>query len=125
MSGSTIDPERATYAPRAGRVHGVFQPLASPPVGRANGRRAPDQHEAHYTKRGSGVPPFAPWMLVCVQLYAYANGQRSSRKIERLCERVAGFRMIVGSEVPDHSVIARFCKRVDGTANRRGLRLGS
>jgi len=67
--------------------------------------------EVHYTKRGSGAPPFAPWMLVCVLLYAYANGQRSSRKIERLCERDAGFRMIVGSEVPDHSVIARFRKR--------------
>lgn len=67
--------------------------------------------EAHYTKRGSGAAPFAPWMMVCVLIYAYANGHRSSRKIERLCERDAGFRMIVGSEVPDHSVIARFRKR--------------
>ncbi|MCP3885908.1 MAG: IS1182 family transposase [Propionibacteriaceae bacterium] len=67
--------------------------------------------EAHYTRRGSGAPPFAPWMMVCVLLYAYANGQRSSRKIERLCGRDAGFRMIVGDEVPDHSVVARFRKR--------------
>lgn len=67
--------------------------------------------ESHYTKRGAGAPPFAPWMMVCVLLYAYANGHRSSRKIERLCERDAGFRMIVGDEVPDHSVIARFRKR--------------
>jgi len=67
--------------------------------------------ESQYTKRGAGAPPFAPWMMVCVLLYAYANGYRSSRKIERLCERDAGFRMIVGDEVPDHSVIARFRKR--------------
>ncbi len=67
--------------------------------------------EAHYTKRGTGAPPFAPSMTVCVLIYAYANGHRSSRKIERLCERDAGFRMIVGHEVPDHTVIARFRKR--------------
>ncbi len=67
--------------------------------------------ERHYVKRGAGAPPFAPWMMVCVLLYGYANGHRSSRKIERLCERDAGFRMIVGEEVPDHSVIARFRKR--------------
>lgn len=67
--------------------------------------------EKHYTKRGTGAPPFAPWMMVCVLIYAYANGHRSSRRIERLCERDAGFRMIVGDEVPDHSVIARFRKR--------------
>lgn len=67
--------------------------------------------EAHYTRRGTGAPPFSPSMMVCVLIYAYANGHRSSRKIERLCERDAGFRMIVGDEVPDHSVIARFRKR--------------
>lgn len=67
--------------------------------------------EAHYTRRGTGAPPFSPSMMVCVLIYAYANGQQSSRRIERLCERDAGFRMIVGDEVPDHSVIARFRKR--------------
>lgn len=70
--------------------------------------------DVHYRKRGSGAPPFAPWMMVAVLLYAYANGQRSSRKIERLCGRDAGFRMIVGAEIPDHSVIARFRKRHRG-----------
>ncbi len=69
------------------------------------------EFERGYTKRGTGAPPFAPRLMVCVLIYAYANGQRSSRRIERLCERDAGFRMIVGDEVPDHSVIARFRKR--------------
>jgi hypothetical protein len=36
---------------------------------------------------------------------------RSSRKIEQLCRRDAGFRLIVGDAVPDHSVIARFRRR--------------
>ena len=40
--------------------------------------------EKHYTQRGTGAPPFAPWMMVCVLIYAYANGHRSSRRIERL-----------------------------------------
>ena len=70
--------------------------------------------ETHYRKRGSGAPPFAPRMMVSLLVYAYANGQRSSRKIERLCERDAGFRTIVCAEVPDHSVIARFRKRHRG-----------
>lgn len=67
--------------------------------------------EKHYRTAGVGAPPFSPQMMVCILLYAYANGHRSSRKIERLCERDAGFRMIVGAQVPDHSVIARFRKR--------------
>jgi transposase len=70
--------------------------------------------EAHYTKRGAGAPPFAPRLLVSVLLYAYASGHRSSRQIERLCGRDAGFRLIVGAQVPDHSVIARFRKRHRG-----------
>ena len=60
---------------------------------------------------GVGAPGFAPSMMVSLLIYAYANGVCSSRKIERLCGRDAGFRLIVGFEVPDHSVIARFRQR--------------
>jgi hypothetical protein len=49
--------------------------------------------------------------MLAVLIYAYANGHRSSRKVERLCWRDVGFRMIVGDHVPDHSVIARFRRR--------------
>src|SRR5512147_918287 len=48
---------------------------------------------------------------LAVLIYAYSNKLRSSRKIEQLCRRDAGFRLIVGDEVPDHSVIARFRQR--------------
>jgi transposase len=60
---------------------------------------------------GAGQSPFAPAMLLAVLIYAYSHGVRSSRVIERLCRRDAGYRFIVGNEVPDHSVIARFRQR--------------
>jgi transposase len=67
--------------------------------------------EAEYRTGGAGQAPFAPAMMLAVLIYAYANGHRSSRKVERLCWRDVGFRMIVGDHVPDHSVIARFRRR--------------
>lgn len=59
----------------------------------------------------AGQPPFSPAMLLALLVYAYSHGVRSSRAIERLCRRDAGYRFIVGDEVPDHSVIARFRQR--------------
>lgn len=59
----------------------------------------------------AGQPPFAPAMLLALLMYAYSHGVRSSRAIERLCQRDAGYRFIVGDDVPDHSVIARFRQR--------------
>lgn len=59
----------------------------------------------------SGQPPFAPAMLLALLIYAYSHGVRSSRAVERLCRRDAGYRFIVGDDVPDHSVIARFRQR--------------
>ena len=35
-------------------------------------------------------------------------GTRGSRVIERLCRRDAGYCFIIGDEVPNHTVIARF-----------------
>ena len=67
--------------------------------------------EAEYRTGGAGQAPFAPAMMLAVLIYAYANGHCSSRKVERLCWRDVGFRMIVGDQVPDHSVIARFRRR--------------
>jgi transposase len=63
---------------------------------------------------GAGQPPFAPAMLLTVLIYAYSHGVRSSRVIERLCRRDAGYRFIAGDEVPDHTVMARFRQRHAG-----------
>src|SRR5918997_6655907 len=63
---------------------------------------------------GAGQPPFGPAMLLALLIYAYSHGVRSSRVIERLCRRDAGYRFIVGDEVPDHTAIARFRQRHAG-----------
>jgi len=67
--------------------------------------------EAGYRLGHAGQAPFAPQVLLALLIYAYSHGVRSSRAIERLCGRDAGYRFIVGSAVPDHTVIARFRQR--------------
>lgn len=63
---------------------------------------------AKYRNDGWGQAAYEPSMMVSLLLYAYCLGVRSSRQIERLCERDIGFRVITGNQVPDHSTIARF-----------------
>lgn len=57
---------------------------------------------------GRGRAGFDPDVLLALLLYAYAGGERSSRRIEQLCETDVACRVITGDEVPDHTVIARF-----------------
>ncbi len=57
---------------------------------------------------GWGRPAYEPAMMVALLLYAYCMSARSSRKIERLCERDIAFRIITANQKPDHSSIARF-----------------
>lgn len=71
----------------------------------------------------AGQPPFAPSMLLALLIYAYSHGVRSSRVIERLCRRDAGYRFVVGDEVPDHTVIARFRQRHAGRMKSVFLRV--
>src|SRR5512135_179561 len=59
----------------------------------------------------AGQVPFAPRVLLAVLISACSHGVRSSRGIERLCGRDAGYRFLVGESVPDHTVIARFRQR--------------
>ena len=47
-------------------------------------------------------------MMLALLLYAYAVGERSSRRIERRCEDDVAFRVITANQVPDHATIARF-----------------
>lgn len=67
--------------------------------------------EASYKLGRAGQAPFAPGMLLALLIYAYSQGVRSSRAIERLCHRDAGYRFIVCDNLPDHTVIARFRQR--------------
>jgi transposase len=67
--------------------------------------------ESSYKLGRAGQAPFAPQVLLALLIYAYSQGVRSSRAIERLCGRDAGYRFIVGDDIPDHTVIARFRQR--------------
>jgi transposase-like protein DUF772 len=47
-------------------------------------------------------------MMTALLLYAYASGERSSRRIEFRCRRDIAYRVIAANQVPDHATIARF-----------------
>lgn len=66
---------------------------------------------ARYRSDGWGRAAFAPEMMVSLLVYAYCVGERSSRRIERLCERDVAFRVIAANHAPDHATIARFRQR--------------
>ena len=59
-------------------------------------------------KPGKGRPGYDPRMLAVLLVYAYLQGERSSRKIEARCRTDAAFRVATGNRVPDHSTICRF-----------------
>jgi transposase len=57
---------------------------------------------------GAGRAGYDPDMLLTLLIWAWAQGIRSSRVIERLCQRDVGFRIICGGDGPDHVTISRF-----------------
>lgn len=63
---------------------------------------------ARYRSNGQGAAAFDPAMMVALVIYAQAVGVRSSRAVERACTRDAGFKVVTGMGVPDHSTITRF-----------------
>ena len=67
--------------------------------------------EARYALGGVGRAAYDPRMLLALLIYAYSDGIRSSRQIERLCRTDVAMRVITGMQVPDHTVIARFRQR--------------
>ncbi len=63
-----------------------------------------------YEQEGRGFPPFHPRMMVALLLYSYCMGAYSSRRIQKLCERDAAYRVIVGGDVPNFRTISDFRK---------------
>jgi transposase len=64
-----------------------------------------------YRDDGTGQAAYDPGMMVALMLYAYCVGERSSRRIERMCERDIGFRVIAANARPDHSTVSRFRRK--------------
>lgn len=75
-----------------------------------------DTSALHAARRTGGVgrAGYDPDMLVALMIYAYATGQRSSRRIEQLCGDHVAFRVLCAQDPPDHSTIARFRAAHDG-----------
>jgi len=63
---------------------------------------------AGYRQDGWGRAAHDPAMMVALIVYAYAIGERSSRRIERRCREDVAFRVITANQAPDHATIARF-----------------
>jgi transposase len=63
---------------------------------------------APYRADGRGGSAYDPAMVVALLVYAYATGERSSRRIERRCVEDVAFRVITANQRPDHATIARF-----------------
>src|SRR5678815_3591494 len=66
---------------------------------------------AVYRDNGQGRAAHDPAMMVALLLYAYATGDRSSRRIERRCHEDVAVRVITANQAPDHTTIARFRQR--------------
>lgn len=69
-----------------------------------------DTSAFHRRRRRGGVgrQGYDPDMLLALLLYAYAVGERSSRRVERLCQDHVAFRVLCGQDAPDHTTLARF-----------------
>ena len=57
---------------------------------------------------GAGAAGYDPRMLLGLLVYAYCQGVRSSRQIERMCVTDVAFRVLCAQDGPDHATIARF-----------------
>ena len=64
-----------------------------------------------YRRGGVGREAFDPAMLTALLIYAYAQGVRSSRQIERDCVTDVAMRVVAAQQRPDHSTLARFRSR--------------
>lgn len=70
--------------------------------------RASKRRDGQPVRSAAGRAGYDPDMLLALLIYAYACGERSSRRIERLCSTDVAFRVICAEDVPDHTVLARF-----------------
>src|SRR4051795_1689156 len=66
---------------------------------------------ASYRVDGHGRAAHDPAMMLALLVYAYAIGERSSRRIEQRCVEDVAFRVIAANQTPDHATIARFRQR--------------
>ena len=66
---------------------------------------------------GTGRPPYDPADLLKLYLYGYLHQVRSSRRLERECQRNVELMWLLNRLAPDHKTIAEF-RRCEGAALR-------
>lgn len=59
-------------------------------------------------KAASGQPAYHPKMMTALLLYGYCMGTPSSRRIAKLCERDAGYRVVSADQQPNFRTISEF-----------------
>src|SRR4030042_5433026 len=57
-----------------------------------------------------GAPAYHPRALLCVWLYGFMTGTRSSRKLEAACRDQMTYLWLTGWQHPDHNTLWRFYK---------------
>lgn len=80
-----------------------------------------DMVDLGFTKartRATGRPPYDPRDLLALYLYGYLNRVRSSRRLERECQRNVEVMWLLNRLAPDHKTIAEF-RRCNGPALKR------
>lgn len=68
--------------------------------------------------KGTGRPPYDPGDLLKLYLYGYLHQVRSSRRLERECQRNVEVMWLLNRLAPDHKTIAQF-RRDNGAALKR------
>src|ERR1700691_3852920 len=67
-----------------------------------------DLSQAASNVRGTGSEQYPPAMMLALLIYCYADGQFSSRQIERATYQHLSVRYLAGDTHPDHDTIAKF-----------------
>lgn len=62
----------------------------------------------HRRVGGVGRAGYDPDMVLTLLIWAWSQGVRSSRRIERACSDVVSYRVVCAGDVPDHVTISRF-----------------
>ena len=64
-----------------------------------------------YRPDGKGQKAHNPKLILGALLYGYCHGERSSRRLERLCQESVPYRILAGDTYIDHCAFARFRRR--------------
>ena len=80
---------------------------------------------AGYRADGWGRATHDPAMMVALLLYAYATGDRSSRRIERRCHEDVAVRVIAANQAPDHTRLRAFVGATSGRSPTCSVRCWS